>query len=73
LQEAIEAALDISAHLIAEQGVAVPDDYYGGFIGLPLRAAGDDSPPDAVVAASASSTPMIIVSRRLWRSAAPGV
>ena len=34
LQEAIEAALDISAHLIAELGRAVPDDYYGGFIKL---------------------------------------
>lgn len=34
LQEAIEAALDISAHLIAEQGAAIPEDYYGGFIAL---------------------------------------
>jgi uncharacterized protein YutE (UPF0331/DUF86 family) len=34
LQEAIEAALDINAHLIAERGVDVPDDYYGGFIKL---------------------------------------
>jgi len=32
LQEAIEAALDINAHLIAELGRAVPDDYYGGFL-----------------------------------------
>jgi uncharacterized protein YutE (UPF0331/DUF86 family) len=32
LQEAIEAALDINAHLIAGLGSEVPDDYYGGFI-----------------------------------------
>ena len=31
---AIEAALDINAHLIAEHGAAVPDDYYGGFLAL---------------------------------------
>ena len=34
LQEAIEAALDINAHLIAELGQDVPDDYFGGFIKL---------------------------------------
>lgn len=34
LQEAIEAALDINAHLIAEHGAAVPEDYYGGFLAL---------------------------------------
>lgn len=34
LQEAIEAALDINAHLIAELGRAVPEDYYGGFLAL---------------------------------------
>lgn len=34
LQEAIEAALDLNAHLIAEHGRAVPDDYYGGFLAL---------------------------------------
>jgi uncharacterized protein YutE (UPF0331/DUF86 family) len=34
LQEAIEAALDVNAHVIAEAGGAVPDDYYGGFIRL---------------------------------------
>ncbi len=34
LQEAIEAALDINAHLIAEHGRAVPEDYYGGFLAL---------------------------------------
>ena len=34
LQEAIEAALDINAHLIAELGVDVPDEYYGGFVKL---------------------------------------
>ena len=34
LQEAIEAALDINAHLIAELGREVPEDYYGGFIKL---------------------------------------
>ena len=34
LQEAIEAALDINAHLLAEQGATVPEDYYGGFIAL---------------------------------------
>ena len=32
LQEAIEATLDINAHLIAELGRAVPEDYYGGFL-----------------------------------------
>ena len=31
LQEAIEGALDINAHLIAELGGEVPEDYYGGF------------------------------------------
>lgn len=34
LQEAIEAALDINAHLVAEHGRAVPDDYYGGFLAV---------------------------------------
>lgn len=34
LQEAIEAALDINAHLIAERGHDVPDDYFGGFVKL---------------------------------------
>jgi uncharacterized protein YutE (UPF0331/DUF86 family) len=34
LQEGIEAALDVNAHLIAELGVEVPDDYYGGFVKL---------------------------------------
>jgi uncharacterized protein YutE (UPF0331/DUF86 family) len=34
LQETIEAALDINAHVIAERGLAVPDDYYGGFVKL---------------------------------------
>jgi len=34
LQETIEAALDVNAHIIAELGGAVPDDYYGGFIKL---------------------------------------
>ena len=34
LQEAIEAALDINAHVIAEHGAAIPEDYYGGFIAL---------------------------------------
>jgi uncharacterized protein YutE (UPF0331/DUF86 family) len=32
LQEAIEAALDINAHLIAELGGDFPPDYYGGFL-----------------------------------------
>jgi len=32
LQQAIEAALDINAHLIAELGSEVPDDYYAGFL-----------------------------------------
>lgn len=32
LQEAIEAALDINAHLAAELGSEVPDEYYGGFL-----------------------------------------
>lgn len=34
LQEAIEAALDINAHVIAERGHEVPNDYYGGFLKL---------------------------------------
>lgn len=34
LQEAIEAALDVNAHLIAEHGGAVPEDYYGGFLAM---------------------------------------
>ncbi len=34
LQESIEAALDINAHLIAERGHDVPDDYFGGFVKL---------------------------------------
>ncbi len=32
LQEAIEAALDINAHMIAELGGEVPEEYYGGFL-----------------------------------------
>jgi uncharacterized protein YutE (UPF0331/DUF86 family) len=32
LQEAIEAALDVNAHLIAELGGDLPDEYYGGFL-----------------------------------------
>lgn len=32
LQEAIEAALDINAHLAAELGAEVPEEYYGGFL-----------------------------------------
>jgi uncharacterized protein YutE (UPF0331/DUF86 family) len=50
LQEAIEAALDVNAHLIAELGRAVPDDYYGGFLRvgelgiLPLALARDLAP-----------------------------
>ena len=34
LQEGIEAALDVNAHLISELGAEVPDDYYGGFVKL---------------------------------------
>jgi uncharacterized protein YutE (UPF0331/DUF86 family) len=34
LQETIEAALDINAHLIAELGGEVPAEYYGGFLKL---------------------------------------
>lgn len=34
LQETIEAALDINAHLIAEHAGTVPEDYYGGFLAL---------------------------------------
>ena len=33
-KEAIEAALDINAHVIAEHGAAIPEDYYGGFVAL---------------------------------------
>jgi len=32
IQEAIEAALDVNAHLIAELGSEIPEDYYGGFL-----------------------------------------
>ena len=32
LQEAIEAALDVNANLIAELGGEVPEEYYGGFL-----------------------------------------
>ena len=32
LQEAIEAALDVNAHIIAELGGEVPEEYYGGFL-----------------------------------------
>lgn len=32
LQETIEATLDINAHLIAELGGEVPDEYYSGFL-----------------------------------------
>jgi uncharacterized protein YutE (UPF0331/DUF86 family) len=32
LQEAIEAVLDVNAHLIAELGGEVPEEYYGGFL-----------------------------------------
>jgi len=34
LQEAIEAALDVNAHLLVETGAPVPDDYYSGFIAM---------------------------------------
>ncbi len=34
LQEATEAALDVNAHIIAEQGATIAEDYYGGFIAL---------------------------------------
>jgi uncharacterized protein YutE (UPF0331/DUF86 family) len=34
LQEAIEAALDINAHLLAEAGTPVPDDYYSGVLAM---------------------------------------
>lgn len=34
LQEAIEAALDVNAHVIAELGQEFPEDYYGGFLML---------------------------------------
>jgi uncharacterized protein YutE (UPF0331/DUF86 family) len=34
LQETIEAAVDVNAHLVAELGRAVPDDYYSGFLRL---------------------------------------
>lgn len=32
LQETIEAALDLNAHLIAELGGELPEEYYGGFL-----------------------------------------
>ena len=34
LQQAIEAALDINAHMIAELGGDLPADYYGGFVAM---------------------------------------
>ena len=34
LREAIEAALDINAHIAAERGGAVPEDYHSGFLAL---------------------------------------
>ncbi len=34
LQEATEAALDVNAHLIAERGHDIPDDYFDGFVKL---------------------------------------
>jgi uncharacterized protein YutE (UPF0331/DUF86 family) len=50
LQEGIEAALDINAHVIAELGGSVPDEYYGGFVKmgelgvLPAELAGSLAP-----------------------------
>jgi uncharacterized protein YutE (UPF0331/DUF86 family) len=50
LQEAIEAALDANAHLIAELGAEVPEEYYGGFLKvgqlgvLPVDLAGELAP-----------------------------
>ena len=32
LHECIETALDINAHIVAEVGGEVPDDYFGGFV-----------------------------------------
>jgi uncharacterized protein YutE (UPF0331/DUF86 family) len=43
IQEAIEGALDINAHLIAELGAQVPDDYYGGFLALGALAVVSDA------------------------------
>lgn len=34
LQELIEAAIDINAHLLTQSGATLPDDYYQGFLGL---------------------------------------
>lgn len=34
LQESIEAALDINAHLISELGREIPEEYYGGFLSV---------------------------------------
>jgi uncharacterized protein YutE (UPF0331/DUF86 family) len=34
LQETIEAALDVNAHMIAERGHDVPDDYFGALLRL---------------------------------------
>src|SRR3989454_8462128 len=54
LQEAIEAALDVNAHLIAELGGEVPEEYYGGFLkvgqlgGLPVDLAGALAPSAGV-------------------------
>jgi uncharacterized protein YutE (UPF0331/DUF86 family) len=52
LQEAIEAAFDINAHLIAELGAEVPDDYFGGFIKLGELAV---IPPDLAQALAPSA------------------
>lgn len=34
LQELIEAAIDINTHLIVQSGMALPDEYYQGFLKL---------------------------------------
>jgi len=55
LQEAIEAALDVNAHLIAELGGEVPEEYYGGFLKvgqLGVLPAEDETIDDAKVLAS---------------------
>jgi uncharacterized protein YutE (UPF0331/DUF86 family) len=52
LQEGIETALDINAHLIAELGASVPDEYYAGFgrlgeLGVLARDLADSLAPSA--------------------------
>lgn len=76
LQEAIEAALDINAHLIAELGTEVPDDYFGGFIKMASSPSSRQTwrgrsprPPDFATGWSTSTTRS--TTRECWQPSAP--